>query len=86
MTADKLDSVRTWLLARAPEAGDLGLDLDLIDARVVDSLAFTEFLLFLESLVDRELVLDGESVMNLRTLRGIRDHVLYEAEPRGGPR
>lgn len=76
---DVVDRLRTWLLARNPNVVDIGLDDDLIDSRVIDSLAFTEFLLMLEELVGHEITLDASNVTSFRTLRGIRDHVLTGA-------
>jgi acyl carrier protein len=73
---DQMERVKGWLRARNPDCGEIDLDMDLIDNRLVDSLAFTEFLLFLEGLVGREIVLTEESVVALRTLGGIRQRVL----------
>ncbi|GHH88235.1 hypothetical protein GCM10018793_67130 [Streptomyces sulfonofaciens] len=74
-----IDEVRSWLLARNDGVTDIGLDEDLIDSRLIDSLGFPEFLLFLEELAGRELDLGQESVVAFRTLRGIRDRVLAGA-------
>lgn len=79
MTADDLGRVRTWLRGRNPDAGDIDLDLDLIDSGLVSSLSFPEFLIFLESLVGREIPLRPETAVSFRTLRGIRDAVLVGA-------
>lgn len=82
--AEKLDAVKRWLLAKKPALGDIDLDLDLIESRVIDSLGFIDFVFFLEELVGRELETDTESVKAFRTLRSLRDHVL--AVPAGGGR
>lgn len=73
-----LARVIDWLRARNPEYGEIDLDIDLIDARLIDSLGFTEFLFFLEELRGEEIVLTAESAVVFRTLRGIRDNVLNE--------
>lgn len=78
MTA--IEQVEAWLLARNPELETIAPDLDLIENRVIDSLSFTEFIIFLEELVGRELVLDEQSAVAFRTLAGIRDHVLGEQD------
>jgi acyl carrier protein len=80
-TIDKLERVRSWLRARNPEVGDIDLDVDLIDHRLIDSLAFTEFVLFLEDVVGHEIVLNERSVVALRTLGGINDQVLGQTAP-----
>jgi hypothetical protein len=71
-----IERVRTWLLERNPEIVEIGLDEDIIDSRLIDSVAFPELLLFLEELTGRELELTRESAVAFRTLRGIRDKVL----------
>jgi hypothetical protein len=79
MATDHLEQVRAWLRVRNPDAGEIDLDLDLIDSGLVSSLAFPEFLIFLESLVGREIPLRPETAVSFRTLRGIRDAVLAGA-------
>jgi hypothetical protein len=77
-----IERVRSWLLARNPDVEDIGLDDDIIDTRLIDSLAFPELLLLLEDLTGRELALTPDNVVSFRTLRGIRDKILVEpAEP-----
>ena len=75
---EKIESVKRWLLAKKPALGDIDLDLDLIESRVIDSLGFIDFVFFLEQLVGRELQTDAESVKAFRTLRSLRDNVLTE--------
>jgi len=72
----RIESVRRWLEARKPELGAIGSDLDLIENRVIDSLAFTEFLFFLEELVGHEIDPTPETVASLRTLRTIERDIL----------
>jgi len=77
---EKLESVKRWLLAKKPALGDIDLDLDLIENRVIDSLGFLDFVFFLEQLVGRELQTDAESVKAFRTLRSLGDDILAERE------
>lgn len=74
--ADPLSEVKAWLLAKKPEAGDLDLDLDLIENRILDSLGFLEFLYFLEEVTGRELQVQAGTVNSFRTLRAIRDNII----------
>jgi acyl carrier protein len=76
---DMIERVRTWLMARKPEITKIGLDEDLIDGRVIDSVAFVEFLLFLEDLVGHDIALTEQNAVVFRTLRGINDHILSGA-------
>lgn len=71
-----VEQVRAWLLDRNPGVTGIGWDEDLIDSRLIDSLAFPELLLLLEELTGRELRLTAENAVGFRTLRGIRDTVL----------
>lgn len=73
---DPLEQVKTWLLARKPELSDIDLDLDLIDTRVLDSLAFITFIVYLEGLVGCEIDTDSLNADSFRTLRLISDNIL----------
>ena len=73
---EKLQAVKNWLLAKNPKVEDIPLDLDLVENRLVDSLAFMDFVFFLEELVERELDTEVESVENFRTLRKIEANIL----------
>ena len=78
MTQDpRLASVKDWLLSRKPELSDLELDFDLIENRVIDSLSFLEFVLFLEELVGRELQTSVENVNAFRSLYTIQKEILH---------
>jgi acyl carrier protein len=77
-TQRQLDEVKRWFLDRKPDLVDLDLDLDLdlIENRVLDSLAFVTFIIFLESLTGREIQPGAFSPSTFRTLRSIRDGLL----------
>jgi acyl carrier protein len=81
--AERVEAVKRWLLAKKPALGDIDLDLDLIESRVIDSLGFLDFVFFLEQLTGRELQTDAESVRLFRTLRSLRDNVLAEGTGAG---
>ncbi|WP_424215881.1 acyl carrier protein (plasmid) [Streptomyces sp. BI20] len=65
-----------WLRERNPTVGEIPEDLDLIENRLIDSLAFMEFILLLEDLIGRELRLDQIDVDQFRTLRSLTEHFL----------
>ncbi len=74
---EQIQRIKEWLAGRKKSVEtDIDLDMDLIDHRVVDSLKFMEFVLFLEELIGREIGTDRKTIASLRTLRKIRDHVL----------
>ena len=76
MSEENIAVVKRWLLLKKPQLGDIDLDLDLIESRIIDSLGFLEFIFFLEEITGRELPTDAQSVKAYRTLRSLRDHVL----------
>ena len=73
---DELTPVIDWLLARNPELDEIPIDLDLITNRVIDSLAFMEFVIFLEDLVGHELPATELTADQFRTLADIRKNFL----------
>ena len=75
-----IDEVRAWLLARSPNVHDIDLDLDLIDTRVLDSLAFIDFIAFLENLLGRDIDVTTLTAASLRTLRSIERTLLVPRE------
>ena len=75
-TQQQMDQIKSWLLAKNPEIQDIDPDFDIIENRVIDSLGFTEFILFLEEVSGREIQLFTESVNAFRTLRSIQDNII----------
>ncbi|MCX4851141.1 acyl carrier protein [Streptomyces sp. NBC_00893] len=73
---DAIKPVVDWLRERNPTVEEIPEDLDLIENRLIDSLAFMEFILLLEDVIGRELQLDQIDVNQLRTLRSLTDHFL----------
>jgi acyl carrier protein len=76
----RLKPVIDWLRLRVPDRRDIGPDLDLIEHRVVDSLAFMEFVLLLEDVAGREFSREEIDVDRFRTLRAI-DASLFGQDP-----
>ncbi|MEL5953973.1 acyl carrier protein [Streptomyces sp. CLV115] len=73
---DAIKPVVDWLRERNPTVEEIPEDLDLIENRLIDSLAFMEFILLLEDVIGRELRLDQIDVNQFRTLRSLTDHFL----------
>ncbi|MEV5201849.1 acyl carrier protein [Streptomyces sp. NPDC053720] len=73
---DAIKPVVDWLRERNPTVEEIPEDLDLIENRLIDSLAFVEFILLLEDVIGRELQLDQIDVNQFRTLRSLTDHFL----------
>ena len=72
-SASSRSAIRNW--------GDVHIDdtVDLIESRIVDSLMFVEFLLFLEDHFGCEILLDSGDVGAFRTVRGIYDNFNQKA-------
>ncbi len=50
MTTDPMQDVRAFILERNPTVGALTPQMDLIDSRAINSLAFVDFIFLLEEL------------------------------------
>lgn len=75
-STQQMDQIKSWLLAKKPELQDIDPDFDLIENRVIDSLGFIEFVLFLEEVRGREIELHAGSADVFRTLRSIQDNII----------
>ncbi len=66
-------SLRTWLCKTNPAAAALSLDpdTDIIDSRILESLQFVEFVLFLERQTGQQILAEHLDPANLRTLNSI---------------
>ena len=66
-------SLRAWLQKTNPAAATLSLDpdADIIESRILESLQFVEFVLFLERQTGRQILAEELNPANLRTLNSI---------------
>lgn len=69
---DPMTAVRDFVLDRNPALGDLGADMDLIDSRAINSLAFVEFIFLLEELTGEPIDPEDLDVDDFRTLNAIQ--------------
>ncbi|MBI2789857.1 MAG: acyl carrier protein [Elusimicrobia bacterium] len=80
MDNERIGEVRRWLLRERPDIKEIGLDTDLIDDRVLDSVTFINFVYFMQELTGRRIPLaSGTAVNSLRTLRRIQTNFLEGA-------
>lgn len=79
--AELTEKIKQFVLERNPALHSTHIDdtVDLIDSRIVDSLMFVEFLLFLEDHFACQILLDSGDVGAFRTIRGIHDN-FYQKE------
>ncbi|MGW5733026.1 MULTISPECIES: acyl carrier protein [Streptomyces] len=72
-----MEPVIAWIHEKNPELdGTLALDEDLIEARLIDSMDFLEFIDLLESLSGETIDLQTSTIDDFRTLERIRDRFL----------
>ena len=64
-------AVREFILGRNPKLDQLAGDLDLIDSRVINSLAFVEFIFLLEELTGEPIDPEELDLDDFRTLNAI---------------
>lgn len=69
---EKINEVRQWLLSKKKYLSDIPLDLDLIENDVVDSLSFVEYVLVIEEISGKEVVVDDTVLDKVRTLARVQ--------------
>ncbi|MER7083192.1 hypothetical protein SAMN05421805_10782 [Saccharopolyspora antimicrobica] len=68
---DPMEAVREFIRERNPKLGELPADLDLIDSRAINSLAFVEFIFLLEELTGDSIDPEDLDLDDFRTLNAI---------------
>ncbi|TYC66454.1 acyl carrier protein [Streptomyces sp. CB01881] len=63
-----MQAVREFILGRNPELAELADDMDLIDSRAINSLAFVEFIFLLEELTGEATDPEDLDLDDFRTL------------------
>lgn len=75
------DQVKQWVLQRNPDVSDIEPDCDLLESRLVDSLSFTEFVVFVARVSGVDICFDSLNVDDFRTLRDITERFFRVAAP-----
>ncbi|MBI3298247.1 MAG: acyl carrier protein [Elusimicrobia bacterium] len=79
MDDERIEELKSWLLRQRPDVKDIGLDTDLIDNRILDSVTFVNFVYFVEEFTGRRIPLASPAAADsFRTLRRIRNTILKE--------
>ena len=76
ISLDKINEVKQWLLSKKKYLSDIPFDLDLIENDVVDSLSFVEYVLIIEEISGREVVVDDTVLDKVRTLDRVQLHYM----------
>ncbi len=72
ISLDKTNEVKQWLLSKKKYLSDIPFDLDLIEHDVVDSLSFVEYVLVIEEISGKEVVVDDTVLDKVRTLAQVQ--------------
>lgn len=67
----RLDQVTDWIRTRHPELTEIAPDCDLIDNRLIDSMAFLEFIVLIERLAGRPIEVETLNLDDFRSLASI---------------
>ena len=76
--SDPMHEVREFILGRNPKIGPLPDDLDLIDSRAINSLAFVEFIFLLEEQTGESIDPEDLDLDDFRTLKAIEARFFNE--------
>ncbi|MET9075270.1 acyl carrier protein [Streptomyces sp. NPDC004232] len=71
MTTEPMQAVREFILERNPKLDQLSDELDLIDSRAINSLAFIEFIFLLEELTGEPIDPEDLNLDDFRTLKAL---------------
>ncbi|MEU3096226.1 acyl carrier protein [Streptomyces sp. NPDC006967] len=66
-----VQTVREFILGRNPQLGQVPDDLDLIDSRAINSLAFVEFIFLLEEITGEAIDPEDVNLDDFRTVKAI---------------
>ncbi|GAA3194255.1 MULTISPECIES: acyl carrier protein [Streptomyces] len=65
------DQIKQWILDRHAEVSDIEPDFDLLESRLIDSLAFVEFMVLVSRLSGEDIGMESIDIDDFRTLRRI---------------
>ncbi|MDQ4040750.1 MAG: acyl carrier protein [Actinomycetota bacterium] len=74
----RIDQLREWLRDEHPEVKDIGLDTDLLEGVLTDSLEFITFLVLVEDLRGEPIAADEVDRESFRTLNVIQETFLSD--------
>ncbi|MER5546374.1 acyl carrier protein [Streptomyces sp. NPDC002589] len=80
MTTEPMQAVRAFIAHRNPALGPLCDDLDLIDSRAINSLAFVEFIFLLEELTGQPIDPEDLDLDDFRTLSALNARFFKKEE------
>jgi acyl carrier protein len=76
VTLQKIEKIKQWLLDKNPELNDIDMNIDILNNRLIDSLQFMTFLLFIEEVRGQKIPADHIALENFQTLRAIKNNFL----------
>ena len=66
--SEKIQKIREYIESKNPEFAALGLDTDIIENRLIDSLHFVEFILFVEEVACAKIDMEAIDIEDFRSL------------------
>ncbi|MCQ4041489.1 acyl carrier protein [Streptantibioticus rubrisoli] len=73
MSGSAPEQLKKWILDRHPEVPDIEPDFDLLENRLIDSLAFVEFMLLVSRLSGEDIDMEDIDIDDFRTLHRIEE-------------
>lgn len=73
---EQVELLRRWLQEASSETGEIADDTDIIDSRVLSSLQFVEFVLYIEQVRGTSIDFEQLDIESVRTLKNIEHHYL----------
>lgn len=72
MTTAVPDFITTFLHTKCPDSGPIGVDEDLVETGVLNSMHFVELLYLIEAELDTEISMDDVTTDDFRTIANIK--------------
>lgn len=76
MDENRMELLRRWLLEANPDLSVVDDDADIIDSRILSSLQFAEFILYIEAIRGASIDFNQLDIDSVRTLRDIERNYL----------
>ncbi|WP_434756398.1 hypothetical protein [Paenibacillus amylolyticus] len=83
LTQKEMVQVKQWILQNNTSSTELLYETDLIENRIIDSLQFVEFILFLESITGKEVYTKNFNLESIRSLQAIELNYFKKEELHG---
>lgn len=83
LTQTEMVQIKEWILRNNTPSTELFYETDLIENRIIDSLQFVEFILFLESITGKEIYTKNFNLESIRSLQAIESNYFKKEDLHG---